>query len=137
MVICSRLFQLPHEAVEASRSAGAPLGEVVFEMGYLMSQRPSWLRPDISVEYPNQPGDLYCEGSPMVVFEIVSPGDRAAVLERRVEEFLACGKEVWVIYPETRHAMVHESAGRAVRRKDAAIRSSHLPRVEIPFDRFL
>ena len=51
----------------------------------------SWLRPDVSVTYPDQPKDRYYQGAPLMVFEIVSKATRVRELEAKVTEFLAHG----------------------------------------------
>lgn len=51
------------------------------ETGYLLGRDPgSWLVPDVSVTGPDQPGDQYFEGGPMIAFEIVSRSNRPAYL---------------------------------------------------------
>ncbi len=102
-------------------------------MGYLLSGEPrSWLQPDVSLTHPDQPGDRYYEGAPLMAFEIVSEFDTARQMEAKVAEYLAHGSaEVWVIYPDTRHAWVYERATPSARREHRAIRSPLLPAVEI------
>lgn len=131
-----RLFESLKATVEPLRFAGAAIGKVHHEMGYQLSKR-SWLQPDVSIRHPNQPLNRYYQGSPMLVFEIVSPNDSAADLEEKVEQYLKYGAlDVWVIYPKSRHAIVHDSNSQT-RRETHAIRSPHLPGIEIPFDQFL
>jgi Uma2 family endonuclease len=112
-------------------------GEVFQEMGFLLGRNPgSWLVPDVSVTWVNQPGDKYYEGAPTIAFEIVSEGNRPVQIARKRQKYLECGAaEVWVIYPETRHATVYSTSGE--RREEAAVRSDLLPGVEILFADFL
>lgn len=114
------------------------LGRVHHEMGYWFpGEPPSWLQPDVSTTFPNQPGDSYYIGAPMIAFEVVSEHDRAKDLDAKVAEYLANGaEEVWVIYPEQRHAFVYERS-EAVRKESRAVRSGLLPGVEIPFEQIL
>lgn len=53
---------------------------------------------------------------PALVLEVVSPNDRAADVDQKVQEWLAFGvDEVWVAYPSTRRIMIYpKSTGSAV-----------------------
>src|SRR5438552_206030 len=56
MLVCERLFKLLKAAVDPSRR----LGKVHMEMGYRFAgERASWLRPDVSLNYPDQPADVH------------------------------------------------------------------------------
>jgi hypothetical protein len=109
------------------------------ELGYLVSRNPQcWRRPDLSLTRPDQPGERYYEGAPLVVFEVVSEYDTATRLDKKVADYLANGAaEVWVIYPELRHAWVYRGAGLTTTRETEAIHSELLPGVEIPLDEIL
>ena len=118
-----RLIELPpakrlHSRVtkRISHLLEATLGEehVWIETAYkLRSGR--WLIPDVSVTWPEQGGDEWFQGSPMIAVEIVSRGNTAADLDEEVAAYLEEGAaEVWVIYPPT-HAMM-------VFRRDSALR---------------
>jgi Uma2 family endonuclease len=134
MEICRRLFRLLDDFVERLRSEGArDVGTVFFEMGYrLGGGPPSWLKPDISVSHSAQSGDAYFEGAPLIAFEVVSRNDKAEDLNAKVAEYLANGaREVWLIYPKTRDALVF--AADAVR-TERSIRTSLLPGLDIPLD---
>jgi Uma2 family endonuclease len=136
------LYDFLKAAVERCRRANPDqrLGKVHIEMGYLLSSDPrSWLQPDVSLTHPDQPGTRYYEGAPLMAFEIVSEFDTAKQLEGKVEAYMAHGSaEVWVIYPETRHAWVYlgrsDSATQSARRETRSIHSELLPGVEIAFD---
>jgi len=141
MQICRRLFKLLDAALERWKRSNpeARIGELEIEMGYLISSDPrSWLQPDLSLTHPDQPGERYYEGSPLVVFEVFSEYDTATRLDKKVAVYLAHGAaEVWVIYPEARHAWVHRGAVPAATRETAAIHSDLLPGIEIPLDQIL
>jgi Uma2 family endonuclease len=141
MEICQRLFKLLDAALERWKRANseAAIGELHIEMGYLISShKRTWLRPDLSLTHLNQPGDRYYEGAPLIVFEVVSEYDTAVRLDAKVAAYLANGAaEVWVIYPETRHALVYRNAVPAATRESAAIHSDLLPGIEIPLDEIL
>ena len=109
------------------------VGEVCMEMGYLMPTDPrSWLKPDVSVTFPNQPGERYFQGAPMIVFEVVSEFDKASQLQMKVHEYLEHGaKEVWVLYPETGEAWMYHNPHQPIVITDA-IHSELLPGFELP-----
>jgi len=135
------LFNLLHTAMERLQQAkqADELGKVHFLMGYLLTSDPrSWLRPDVSITYPNQPRGKYYEGAPLMVFEVVSAEDRAGELDRKVRLYLRHGaQEVWLIYPQTRHAYIYKPGVAVAVHEEKAIHSEMLPGIEIPFDQFL
>jgi len=114
------------------RSCDTGVGRMHIQRGYLISaDPPSWVRPDISVTWPNQQGDRYYEGAPMVVFEVVSEFDTAAQLQSKVRLYLSNGsKEVWVLYPDTSEAWVYRGDNHASPVPE--IRSDLLPGLRIP-----
>lgn len=137
MEITERLYDLLKAVMNKVRQSppAGGLGKVHMEMGYLLTEEPrSWLRPDVSITQPDQPGGQYYEGAPLFVFEVVSPDDRASELNRKVRLFLQHGAaEVWLIYPDERQALVHRRDPRKVDLEQEALRSPLLPGVEIPF----
>jgi len=137
MEVCRNLFKPLDAAVIRCRETDPDvrLGTVFFEMGYFFTGSPhSWLRPDVSLTWPDQPGQRYYEGAPMMVFEVVSENDTASQLEAKVAEYLANGAaEVWVIYPDTRHAWVYQRSTPLARMETHSIRSDLLPGIEIGF----
>jgi Uma2 family endonuclease len=139
MLACEDLYDRLKIAVKElrTRQPEIAMGKVHMEMGYLFpGDPPSWLRPDVSITYPNQPGDRYYIGAPMIVFEVVSEYDTAAEIAEKVELFLAQGaKEVWVIYPETRRAWLYDGSG--IARERTSISTPLLPGIEIKFDEIL
>jgi len=141
MEISHQLFKFLDAAVEMLRKAqpNIKLGKVYMEMGYLLTGDPrSWLQPDVSLTHPQQPGDRYYEGAPLMVFEVVSEYDTARHLEAKVAEYLAHGAaEVWVIYPDSRHAWVYDHSSPAARRETGSIHSPLLPGIEILLDDIL
>ena len=141
MQICRRLLKLLEAALERWKRSNPDgrIGEVEIEMGYLVSTDPrSWLQPDVSLTHPDQPGERYYEGAPLMVFEVVSEYDTATRLDKKVAVYLAHGPaEVWVIYPELRHAWVYRGAGLTTTRETEAIHSDLLPGIEIRLDEIL
>lgn len=140
MEICERLYDLMKPAVETLRKAnpGLNLGKVHMEMGYRFSTVPaSWLKPDVSVTQPEQPGDRFYLGAPRIVFEIVSEFDRAPDLDRKIALYLANGaSEVWLIYPSERYAWVYDGTATA-RQETLSIHTNLLPGIDIPLHEIL
>ncbi len=99
-----------HAFYESLRSV-VPAGRVRIEAGYRMS-RDTWLQPDVSVMWPDQPIENgYRKGSPLIAIEVVSPGNTAEEIERKTAAYLRHGaEEVWIVYPGTRSMMVHRSS---------------------------
>lgn len=141
MEICERLFKLLDAALEALRRAGHTVsaGKAHMEMGYkIEGEPPSWLQPDVSVTHAGQASDeSYYLGAPLIAFEIVSRRNTAPELNAKVAIYLASGAaEVWLIYPEQRHAWVYDGSGTA-HREEQAIRTPLLPGFEIPLGEIL
>jgi Uma2 family endonuclease len=90
------------------RQAGIVLPDTEFDFG--AEQR---YRPDLAIFLTEtwkkvDPEKLPVTLPPEIAVEIISPGDAAHKLERKFSIYLEHGvKEVWVIYPETRHIWVH------------------------------
>jgi Uma2 family endonuclease len=51
-------------------------------------------------------------GAPDLAVEIISPSETAADVDEKVESYLAGGtRTVWVVWPNTRHVLVHHANG--------------------------
>ena len=133
------LYKRLDAAVDLRRNEGEALGKVHMEMGYLLTSAPrSWLRPDVSLTQPNQPGGKHYEGAPLMAFETVSAEDRATDLMHKVRLFLRYGaQEVWLIYPVSRDAYTYKPGVAAAMHEEQAIHSDLLRGIRIPFDQFL
>lgn len=113
MEIAHRLYEALRIAI--ARTTPGIVGIPYIEMGYRVSSA-SWLRPDVSVSAPDQRGEDYFEGAPIIAIEIVSDSNTAAEMESKTEEFLANGAaEVWMIYPKSRRAWIYRSTSAAAR----------------------
>ena len=86
--------------------------------------------PDIGV-LKGSLEDATLHTAPFLCIEIVSPGDDATVLERRIEEYLEHGASfVWVIDPIARVAGIH-STDASVLVPDGWLRAEE---IEVPLD---
>lgn len=85
--------------------------------GFWLTHNPDSVRaPDVAYVGESRlsqaliPG--YPELAPDLVVEVISPNDVADELQIKVEQWLRAGSLlVWVLYPETRTAMVYRSGG--------------------------
>ncbi len=100
--IARALLRLLTAVLEESR--------VQIEAGYQITPE-TWLQPDVSVTWPDQPvRNDYLQGSPMIAIEIVSCGNTADEIDRKIAAYLRYGAaEVWIVYPRTRSLIVHKS----------------------------
>jgi Uma2 family endonuclease len=104
------LISLPPAKLQHSETARAfqQLLETVLEKsrvrffeGYQLKR--GWLIPDVSVNWPAQPVSEWFQSAPMIAVEIVSRGNMAEEIDRKVTAYLQEGAaEVWVVYPGTR-----------------------------------
>jgi Uma2 family endonuclease len=105
-----RIYHALLAAIEAIGRQQDPLrvGEPYLVMGYRVSRDPdSWLVPDVSIAHPDQPGEEYLEGAPLLAIEVVSPSNRADHMDRKRKLYLENGAvEVWVVYPKTKSVWV-------------------------------
>lgn len=94
------------------------LGKVMVESGFQLASNPDTVRgPDISflaaakVPAEGIPAG-YLSGAPDLAVEIVSPGDTAAEIQAKVQDYLTGGSQaVWVVYPQQRIVVVHHPDG--------------------------
>ena len=90
------------------------LGRVVGGPGFRIARDPDTVRaPDVAFiaagRIPEGESPVaYPDLAPDLVVEVVSPGDRAGEIRKKVADWLAAGtRVVLVLYPRTRSAVVH------------------------------
>jgi Uma2 family endonuclease len=90
-----------------------PRSRVWVATAYRFSSQ-KWLKPDVSVSWPEQPvANDWKQGAPLLAVEVASRGNTPEELEKKRVLYLDNGAtEVWVIYPKT-HTML-------VSRKDSS-----------------
>ena len=68
--------------------------------------------PDVTIVRGGMPsGHIFTE-PPEIAVEVLSPDDRAANIQEKIDDYLAFGIAcVWVIDPETRRAWIHTNDG--------------------------
>jgi|SRR5579871_1179977 len=79
---------------------------VRIEAGFRL--RRGWLQPDVSVCRSDQEvKDGWLQGAPVIPIEVVSPSNRPAHIDKKIDVYLEEGAvEVWVVYPENRSMKV-------------------------------
>jgi Uma2 family endonuclease len=110
------------------------------ETGFLLARDPDVVRaPDAAFvaweRVPDPNPDRFWPVAPDLAVEVVSPSDRAADVQSRVNDFLAAGSRlVWVIYPDTLIAAVYYPGGEAriLPREGVLDGSPVLPGLRIP-----
>ena len=123
--IYHRLYTALAEA--HARGQAADFGEVYIEMGYKLPGD-GWVEPDVSVTYAGQTVGKYPEGAPAIAIEVISPNNRAEDLDIKTELYFQFGaREVWRVYPKTRHVVVHVGGAARVVREHEAVTTSLLP----------
>jgi Uma2 family endonuclease len=99
----------------ASHARAHQLGEVVGgEAGFRLSRDPDTVRAaDVAfIRRERLPEDqlprAYFEGPPDLVVEVVSPGDTAAEVEEKVQDWLTGGaRAVWLVYSSGPRIAIH------------------------------
>lgn len=107
--------------------------------------RPGLVRkPDISVVLCDPrtfvPPDVNYLTAPELVVEVVSPNDKATVLEEKISLFLAAGTRlVWVVDPDVRTVLIHRADGSIARLREPAELTGEnlLPGFRVPLAAFL
>ena len=109
------------------------IGEVYSEGGYLLTREPenTARQPDVSflsaARVSATPDGDYFAGAPELAIEVVSPGNDAAELDLKVNQYLTYGsKEVWVVYPKTRSVLIHQPSGQIRKLCDQDLLTSDL-----------
>ena len=68
--------------------------------------------PDVTIVRGGMPSERIFTAPPEVAVEVLSPEDRPAAIQRKIDDYLAFGVAcVWVINPETRRAWIHTKDG--------------------------
>lgn len=108
------------------RGQAVELGQVFIEMGYRLAD--SWVQPDVSVTHAGQTVGTYLEGAPAIAIEVVSPSNTAESLDTKTELYFEFGaREVWRIYPKTRHVVIHVAGSAHIVREGEAVTTLLLP----------
>jgi Uma2 family endonuclease len=132
--IARRIFLRLHNALEEAHKLvkAQELGEVCIENGYKLPGD-VWVIPDVSVAFIDDSDDKYLLGSPAIAVEVVSPANMAEDLDAKTELYFQFGAlEVWLVYPKTRHVVVHLPGGSRVVRADEAVTTPLLPTFAMP-----
>lgn len=79
--------------------------------------------PDVTIIRGGMPSERTFTLPPEIAVEVLSPDDRAADIQEKIDDYLAFGTPcVWVINPETRRAWIHANDG-SREAKDGVLRN--------------
>jgi Uma2 family endonuclease len=95
------------------------LGEVVTEVGFKLSSNPDTVRgPDLAFisqsRIPSRELRGFWNGAPDLVIEVLSPDDRAAEIQAKVEQYLERGVTVVVVVDPDDHSVTIYRASAAL-----------------------
>ncbi len=89
-----------------------------------------WI-PDVCVYVGEGPKDQIFRTPPFICIEVLSPEDRTARFQQRIDDYLKFGVQyVWVIDPATRSASVHTKDG--VHKAENGILRTASPALTVP-----
>jgi Uma2 family endonuclease len=128
--LCKRLDAAVVEAHQ--HDDGRELGEACMEMGYQLSGD-GWVQPDASITHAGQTKGKYLVGAPAIAVEVVSPSNSAEDLATKIDLYFHYGaREVWIVYPKTRHVDIHVQGGSRVVAADQSVTTPLLPAFSMP-----
>jgi Uma2 family endonuclease len=130
-----------HRIAEVLRRylAGRGLGEAYIEAGFYLAAG-HWVQPDVSIVLNEQIGrsdpDGYLEGAPALAVEVISRGNTAESVDRKIVRYFENGaREVWVWYPRTRRVHLYLDAQRnTVVTGHGTLISEAFEGLEVPLD---
>ena len=92
--------------------------------------------PDVTIVRGAKPSERNITSPPEVAVEVLSPDDRAADIQDKIDDYLAFEVPcVWVINPETRRAWIHTKEG-SREAKDGVLRNP-AGGIEVPLSAIL
>jgi Uma2 family endonuclease len=127
--ISERVFLRLHSALIDAHRRGeaADLGKVHHEMGYKLPDD-GFVQPDVSVTHAAQEEGKYYGGAPAIAIEVVSASNTEETMEMKVGLYFRYGaREVWRVFPKTRHIVVHIDLASRTIREDETLTTPLLP----------
>jgi len=96
--------------------------------------RPTRFRAlDVTVMLGPMPAGRVIVTPPLLVVEVLSPDDRAAELQEKIDDYMAFGIPcVWVVNPETRRAYIYTAEG--MREAAGGVLRAGSPEIAVPLD---
>jgi Uma2 family endonuclease len=137
--IAHRIYEELKSALNQAHARGEALdlGEAYHEMGYRLAGN-SWVQPDVSVTHAGQGEGEYFIGAPAIAVEVVSPGNSAEDMDTKAELYFQFGaREVWRVYPKTRHVVVHVRSKAEVVTQHDSLSTPMIPGFAMPIDAIL
>ena len=109
--------------IEALRIIGRRLGLITLPEQRVQTRPDHFRVPDICVHVGGPPKEQIFRTPPFICIEILSPEDRMARVQDRIDDYLKFGvRYVWVINPENRRVWVSTHAG-STEVKDGILRT--------------
>lgn len=127
------IFKRLDAALEAAHARGeaGELGEVYHEIGYKLAGD-GYVKPDVSVTHAGQLVEKHLGGAPAIAVEVVSPSNIAELLDTKIQLYFEFGaREVWLVYPKTKHVVVHLGGTARVVAEDQSVTTPLLPGLEL------
>jgi Uma2 family endonuclease len=137
--IAHRIYEQLKSALKQAHARGEArdMGEVYMEMGYRLAGD-SWVQPDVSVTHAGQGEGEYFIDAPAITVEVVSPSNSAEDMDTKVDLCFQFGaREVWRVYPKTRHVVVHVRSKAEVVTQHDSLSTPMIPRFAMPIDAVL
>lgn len=113
-VLSSRISYEISAFVHEQHVPGYVLG---FGAGYILSRNPDTVRTTDAAfisksKLPDGLTGFFFPTAPDLAVEIVSPDDKAKLVQEKLDQFLQAGAQlIWVFYPKTRTVAVHTPSG--------------------------
>jgi Uma2 family endonuclease len=106
-------------------------GIIVFPEQRVQVKATRFRVPDITVLAGSPPPGPIVQEPPFLCIEILSPSDRMAEMQERIDDYLSFGvRYVWLIHPTTRRAFVY-TPDQVQEVKDGVLRTEH-PDICVP-----
>ena len=85
---------------------------------------------------PDELPDSLLDLAPDLAVEIISPGNRASDIEKKIRQLLSAGAlAVWIVFPELRSVTIHTTEGATTLMEDDTLTGGDvLPGFELPVD---
>jgi len=127
--IAHRIYEVLNASLTEghARADAMQLGKVYHEMGYQFPGD-AYVVPDVSVTHADQPVNRYLVGAPALAIEVISSSNSAEDLATKTDLYFQHGaREVWLVYPKTRHVVVYADGVPRIVRTNETLTTLLLP----------
>lgn len=110
-VICYRIYRALRE-FSCNKKLGLVIGETDFALGPDTVRRPDVAFITNAHLQLIDPERSPLDGAPALAIEVISPGNLAQDVFKKIHQYLHAGSElVWIVYPSLKTVSVHNQAG--------------------------